>query len=138
MCNGGWPQNAYKYVMKHDGLPVKNAEYDGDFLYYLTATLTGESEAVSENDMNKYFAQTCPAGVREGGGGGGSGSGSRDEGSGSYNGSSRYGSIKVRQLLFDSCPLSYIFSHFLMCNCTVFIIVFLGLWLRDRSLRLLY
>jgi hypothetical protein len=103
MCNGGWPQNAYKYVMKHNGLPVKQMDYDGDFLYYLTATLKGESDAVSENDMSSYFAQTCPAGVREGGGGGGgggSGSGSRDNkgGGSNYYDSDRYGSIKVRHL----------------------------------------
>ena len=108
MCNGGWPQNAYKYVMKHDGLPVKNADYDGDFLYYLTATIAGESESVSENDMISYFAQTCPAGVREGGGDG-SGSGSRDEGSGSYSGSARYGSIKVRLLPLGLC--CYLLMH---------------------------
>ena len=95
MCNGGWPQNAYKYVMKHDGLPVKNADYDGDFLYYLTATLIGEGENVSENDMASYFAETCPAGVREDGGGGGSGSGSRDNGDGSNNSSARHGRIEV-------------------------------------------
>jgi len=101
MCNGGWPQNAYKYVMKHGGLPVKNVDYDGDFLYYLTATLTGESENVSEDDMNSYFAQTCPAGIREHEGGTGGGSGSRDNGDGSNSDSTRYGSIKVSYTLSD-------------------------------------
>eukprot|EP00804_Cyclotella_cryptica_P003726 CCRYP_008903-RB/>CCRYP_008903-RB protein AED:0.01 eAED:0.01 QI:201/1/1/1/1/0.66/3/894/1002 len=101
MCNGGWPQNAYKYVMKHGGLPIKESDYDGDFLYYLTATLTGESEVVTQNEMASYFAQTCPAGIREGGEEEGGGSGSRDnKGNGSSNsGSARYGNIKVRYLL---------------------------------------
>lgn len=116
MCNGGWPQNAYKYVMKHDGLPVKNADYDGDFLYYLTATLTGESETVSENDMASYFAQTCPAGVREGGGGGEGGTGSRsrdnDYGSNNYD-SARYGSIKVCHVCV---AISMVFSP-IQTNC---------------------
>lgn len=98
MCNGGWPQNAYKYVMKHGGLPLKDSDYDGDFLYYLTATLGGESEVVSQSEMASYFAQTCPAGVREAGQEEGAGSGSRDKknyGSSNSN-SARYGNIKVR------------------------------------------
>ena len=77
---------------------MKSADYDGDFLYYLTAALTGESETVSEDDMSSYFAETCPAGVREGAGDG-SGSGSRDNGGGGSNNYARYGSIKVIQLL---------------------------------------
>jgi hypothetical protein len=128
MCNGGWPQNAYKYVMKHGGLPVKNSDYDGDFLYYLTATLAGESDAVSENDMYSYFAETCPAGVREGGDGGGSGSGSRDnhgDGSENYQ-SARYGNIKVRNVakLVFSLPILEA-KHQL----PLFFFIFSGLWL---------
>lgn len=93
---------------------MKSADYDGDFLYYLTAALTEESENVSEDDMSTYFAETCPAGVREGGEDG-SGSGSRDNGGGGSN-YARYGSIKVMQLLFpflvrpeDSCNLTIFF-----------------------------
>jgi C1A family cysteine protease len=31
MCNGGWPQNAYEYVMNKGGLP-KESSYDSDLL----------------------------------------------------------------------------------------------------------
>ena len=37
MCNGGWPQNAYEYVMEHGGLPLKSdLAYDGTTLMSLT------------------------------------------------------------------------------------------------------
>ena len=44
---GGWPQNAYEYVMKHGGLPEKKSNYDADWLFTVTAVLAGESDAVS-------------------------------------------------------------------------------------------
>ena len=40
MCNGGWPQNAFEWVMDHGGLPLqKNLAYDGSYLYTLTEAL---------------------------------------------------------------------------------------------------
>lgn len=40
MCNGGWPQNAFEWVMDHGGLPLaKNLPYDGSYLYTLTQAL---------------------------------------------------------------------------------------------------
>jgi len=44
---GGWPQNAYKYIMKHGGLPEETSAYDADWLYAVTAVLQGESDEVS-------------------------------------------------------------------------------------------
>lgn len=108
MCNGGWPQNAYEYVMKHKGLPAKSSEYNADFLYTVTAVLSGESDAVSEYEMGSYFAQTCPAGYREGGGGG-SGSKSRHSGDNgyqydvSYVETTRYGKVKGYGYATDRC-----------------------------------
>jgi hypothetical protein len=40
MCNGGWPQNAFEWVMEYGGLPLqKNLPYDGSYLYTLTEAL---------------------------------------------------------------------------------------------------
>jgi len=109
MCNGGWPQNAYDYVMQHGGLPEKQYDYDGDWLYTVTAVLAGESEEASVYEMGNYFAGVCPAGTREGDGGG-SGSGSQKSGdSGQYYYDniyvemSRYGNIKGYGYATDRC-----------------------------------
>ncbi|KAL3802559.1 hypothetical protein ACHAW5_010952 [Stephanodiscus triporus] len=109
MCNGGWPQNAYEYVMKYGGLPATTSQYDADFLYKITAVLAGKSNEVSEYDMGSYFAATCPAGKRvgEGGGGGGNSHKSGDGGSyqydASYTQSTRYGKIKGYGYATDRC-----------------------------------
>lgn len=111
MCNGGWPQNAYEYVMKHGGLPEKTSDYDADWLYTITAVLSGESDEASEYDMGYYFAGVCPSGSREGDNEG-SGSGSRHSGSGdgnqyyydvSYVETTRYGKIKGYGYSTDRC-----------------------------------
>ena len=106
MCNGGWPQNAYEYVMDHNGLPVKTGDYDADWLYTVTAVLAGESYEASEYEMGSYFAQQCPAGAREGDGGG-SGSGSRDGGNYQYDSTyvevARYGNVKGYGYATDRC-----------------------------------
>lgn len=101
MCDGGWPQNAYEYVMKHDGLPQKSNDYDADFLLTLTSVINNESEEVSEYDMSNYFAQICPAGSREGEGGSQSGSGDTKN-SGTDSGT-RYGKIKGYGYATDRC-----------------------------------
>jgi hypothetical protein len=112
MCNGGWPQNAYEYVIKYNGLPTKTSEYNADFLYKITAVLAGESSSVSEYEMGSYFAQTCPAGKRDGGGAGGGGGGNSHksgDGNGSYQynanyvQSTRYGKIKGYGYATDRC-----------------------------------
>lgn len=44
LCDGGWPQNAYEYVMKHNGLPAESDwSYNGDWLLTLTYVMNGES-----------------------------------------------------------------------------------------------
>ena len=101
MCGGGWPQNAYEYVMKHDGLPQKSKDYDADFLLTLTSVINNESEEVSEYDMSNYFAQICPAGSREGEGDSLSGSGDAKN-SGADSGT-RYGKIKGYGYATDRC-----------------------------------
>jgi hypothetical protein len=112
MCNGGWPQNAYEYVMKYGGLPAKSSQYNADFLYKITAVLAGESNAVSEYEMGSYFAETCPAGKRvdEGGEKGGGGNSHKSgDGNGqyqydaSYVQSTRYGKIKGYGYATDRC-----------------------------------
>jgi len=109
MCNGGWPQNAYDYVMKHEGLPKKSSDYDADWLYTVTAVLAGESYEASEYDMGYYFAGTCPNGYREGEGENGNNSGSQHSGDGgdqydvSYVETTRYGTVKGYGYATDRC-----------------------------------
>eukprot|EP00579_Thalassiosira_antarctica_P009558 CAMPEP_0201910366 /NCGR_PEP_ID=MMETSP0903-20130614/1764_1 /ASSEMBLY_ACC=CAM_ASM_000552 /TAXON_ID=420261 /ORGANISM="Thalassiosira antarctica, Strain CCMP982" /LENGTH=1191 /DNA_ID=CAMNT_0048444987 /DNA_START=94 /DNA_END=3669 /DNA_ORIENTATION=- len=107
MCNGGWPQNAYEYVMKYEGLPEKSADYDADWLYTVTAVLAGESYDASEYEMGTYFAGTCPAGVREGGEEDGSGSQKSGDTSQYYDVSyvetTRYGHVKGYGYATDRC-----------------------------------
>lgn len=108
MCNGGWPQNAFEYAMKYEGLPLKSSDYDADWLYTVTAVLAGESYDASEYEMGSYFAMTCPAGKREGEEGG-SGSGSQKSGDGgyayetSYVEVARYGAVKGYGYATDRC-----------------------------------
>ena len=46
MCEGGWPQNAFSWVMSHGGLPLQNDfSYDGDLLYSFTEAMAGTSDA---------------------------------------------------------------------------------------------
>jgi Papain family cysteine protease/Cathepsin propeptide inhibitor domain (I29) len=73
LCNGGWPQNAYDYVMTHKGLPLEQkSSYDGEVLMELTYSKTGLSSTYSYDDIR---AEVCP---KEGSDG---------------NGMSRYGNI---------------------------------------------
>jgi KDEL-tailed cysteine endopeptidase len=45
MCNGGWPQNAFEWVMEYGGLPLQNSfPYDGSSLSGMTAGIEGTSE----------------------------------------------------------------------------------------------
>ena len=90
MCNGGWPQNAYDYVMKHGGIPKKSNSYDADFLLTLTSVINEGSDALSEYETSSYFGKICPTGSREGGGD--SQSGDNQYGTDSF--ATRYGNIK--------------------------------------------
>ena len=60
MCNGGWPQNAYSYVMEYGGLP-KDTSYDGDLLMTMTMVKEGQSDELTENEMESIYEATCPA-----------------------------------------------------------------------------
>jgi Papain family cysteine protease len=95
LCYGGWPQEAFEYVMKNDGIPLnKDLSYDGDYLLKLTQAASGEIEGMSEQDVNVYRQQICPNNSNNGGGGK-----NNDNNNGNANGSSsssfsRYGKIK--------------------------------------------
>jgi KDEL-tailed cysteine endopeptidase len=44
MCSGGWPQNAFEWVMDHGGLPLyNNFPYDGSSLLAMTQGIEGTS-----------------------------------------------------------------------------------------------
>lgn len=45
MCAGGWPENAFDYVMENSGIPLQDdLAYDGEYLYKITSVLAGESD----------------------------------------------------------------------------------------------
>ena len=97
MCNGGWPQNAYEYVMKQKGIPLENdLQYNGNFLLALTMVASGESEELSQEYLENYLASTCPSG------------------SNNKNGKSRYGNIKGYGYATDRCVC---YSDGSGCNC---------------------
>lgn len=60
MCSGGWPQNAYEYAMENNGLP-KETGYDGDLLMTMTMVKEGQSDELTENEMESIREATCPA-----------------------------------------------------------------------------
>jgi hypothetical protein len=44
MCSGGWPQDAFEYVMKHKGIPLEqDMAYDGSWLMKLTQARDGSN-----------------------------------------------------------------------------------------------
>lgn len=84
MCSGGWPQNAYSYVITYNGLPLeKSLSYDGDFLTTFSSVSDGESDEFSQSYIESYKSSTCPA-----------------EGSNKY---SRYAPIKSYGYATDRC-----------------------------------
>ena len=114
MCNGGWPQNAYEYVMKHGGLPQRSKNYDADFLLTVTSVINKESSALSEYDMSNYFGQICPSGSREGGGDSGSHSHSGDVQYDATSSAARYGKIKGYGYATNRCIC---YTDGSGCNC---------------------
>uniref|UniRef100_A0A7S2PPS9 Peptidase C1A papain C-terminal domain-containing protein n=1 Tax=Leptocylindrus danicus TaxID=163516 RepID=A0A7S2PPS9_9STRA len=114
-CDGGWPQNAYDYVQEHKGLPLESdMSYDGAWLLELTAFLQGESDAYSQNDVDAYLANTCPANSNNNGN---SGSGSADNGNNNDNGNVsrvRYGAIKGYGYATERC---YCYTDGSGCDC---------------------
>jgi len=51
MCYGGWPQDAFEYVMENSGVPLSSdIPYDGDTLLELSQAMTGESDEMKYVD----------------------------------------------------------------------------------------
>ncbi len=114
MCNGGWPQNAYEYAMKHNGLPLeKTLPYNGDLLLTMTMVNSGMSDEMkyvfvcvyiwqrkmymqiscassvfwktSTDTYQSYLQQACPSSSSNGGGGNNNNKDGKDSGrQGSY------------------------------------------------------
>jgi len=83
-CDGGWPQNAYDYVEEQGGLPTESSSsYDGDFLMTLTAVLNGESDEMTDNEVEYIKETNCP--------------------SDGFSSSTRYGAIKGYAYATDRC-----------------------------------
>lgn len=61
MCNGGWPQNAYEFVIENGGaLPQDSLQYDGDFLMVLSMVNSGESDEMTDSQVESYLQSVCP------------------------------------------------------------------------------
>ena len=70
MCAGGWPQDAFDYVMDNGGLPLESdIAFDADWLLLISDAVAGNSDELDSDTVKAYQQQTCPSG---GGGGGGS------------------------------------------------------------------
>lgn len=83
MCAGGWPQDAFDYVLDNGGLPLEeNMPYDGDWLLMISDAVAGDSDQLDSSSVKAYQQQTCPGG---GGGSGGSNSNSKESGDGGEN-----------------------------------------------------
>ena len=108
MCSGGWPQNAFEWVMDHGGLPLESTlPYDAYTLIALTSGLEGESNYYDEQTVQSYRGEVCPAHDDSR-----SGSGSNDnywndgmenESYGDYSSQGRYGNIKGYGYATDRC-----------------------------------
>jgi Papain family cysteine protease/Cathepsin propeptide inhibitor domain (I29) len=91
LCEGGWPQNAYEYAMKHNGLPLeKTMSYNGDYLLELTYSKGSESSSYYKSAIQNL----CPADDKQG--------------------SNRYGSIGGYGYSTDRCIC---YSDGTGCNC---------------------
>jgi hypothetical protein len=45
MCSGGWPEEAFEYIMANGGLPLQDdLSYNGEYLLKITSVLAGESD----------------------------------------------------------------------------------------------
>jgi C1A family cysteine protease len=108
MCDGGWPQNAFQWVMDHGGLPLSATfEYNSYTLLEMTKGLTGESYSWTEDSISSQRSKVCPA---DNGGDNSNDSGDDlyDEGGenesyGDYSAQGRYGNIKGFGYATDRC-----------------------------------
>jgi hypothetical protein len=116
MCDGGWPQNAYEWVMDHGGLPLMESfPYDATTLKTLTEAAEGTSDTVET-----YRSTVCPADEKN----------SRSHSSGDnywedgkenqnyqdYSGQGRYGNIKGYGYATNRCVC---YSDGSGCDCKV-------------------
>ena len=45
MCAGGWPENAFEYIMENKGIPSQDdLAYDGAYLLSISNVVAGESD----------------------------------------------------------------------------------------------
>jgi Papain family cysteine protease len=99
MCYGGWPQDAYDYVMDHKGIMLRNNwDYDGSFLLALSQAMEGDESELDSDLFGSYISGTCPASQKSG-----------DEHDGS-----RYGNIKGYGFATERCVC---YSDGSGCNC---------------------
>ena len=98
MCDGGWPQNAYDYVQENYGLPAESSSsYDGSFLMTLTMVNNGESDELTESEVEYIKESMCPAESDS--------SGDSNDGGDGGDGSSvpRYGAVSGYAYATDRC-----------------------------------
>jgi len=110
MCEGGWPQNAFEWVMDHGGLPLQDSfPYDAYTLIALTAGLEGESDYYDENSVESYRAEMCPSGNDNSQSGSNSNDnsywedGAENENYADYSDQGRYGNIRGYGYATDRC-----------------------------------
>ena len=111
MCSGGWPQNAFEWVMDHGGLPLQSSfPYDEYTLIALTAGLEGESDYYNEDSVESYRSETCPADGDNSGSGSNSNDGNsywedgmENENYADYSNQGRYGNIRGYGYATDRC-----------------------------------
>ena len=108
MCSGGWPQNAFEWVMEHGGLPLQNTlPYDAYTLLALTSALEGTSNYYTEETLETYRGEVCPADYDSRASDGNNENywenGSENENYGDYSSQGRYGNIKGYGYATDRC-----------------------------------
>jgi hypothetical protein len=122
ICDGGWPQNAYEWVMDHGGLPLlENFEYDATTLKTLT-----EADGTKDGTVDTYRSTVCPANDRNSKDHGGSGDnsywkdGKENNNYQDNSGQGRYGNIKGYGYATNRCVC---YSDGSGCDCKVIVVV---------------
>jgi Papain family cysteine protease len=47
MCSGGWPQDAFEYVIEHGGVPLRSdMSYNANYLVQITDAYLGQSDEI--------------------------------------------------------------------------------------------
>lgn len=109
MCSGGWPQNAFEWVMDHGGLPLQSSlPYNAYTLIALTAGLEGESEYYDETTVESYRAEVCPVDDNDGSSSKSNDNsywedGTENENYADFSNQGRYGNIKGYGYATDRC-----------------------------------